>query len=98
MDFATAISLHPVVTSHPEEKRVERLKSPTVDDNRITYGCVNVAAGFYDDVVLTTLARGGVFYVLPEATPIEALFPALADEAAASEQLAAAGPEEAGGE
>ena len=76
VDFATAISLHPVVTSHPEEKRVERLKSPEVDDNRITYGCINVSRKFYNKVVRPTLKdTKGVFYVLPDSKDLADVFP-----------------------
>ncbi|MDF2901504.1 MAG: hypothetical protein K0Q62_1563, partial [Phenylobacterium sp.] len=46
VDYDTAVSLHPVVTSNPKERRLQRLTSPSPDDNRITYGCINVASGF----------------------------------------------------
>lgn len=36
IDYATAISLHAVITSNPTEKRLDRLKSKTPDDNRST--------------------------------------------------------------
>ncbi len=93
IDYATAISVHPLIDTNRSERRPERLLSPTPDDNRITYGCINVAAGFYEDIVRTAFARGGVFYVLPEATELAAVFPTLADEAA-SERFAEAGPDE----
>lgn len=89
VDYATAISLHPLVDTNRAERRPERLLSPTADDNRITFGCINVAGGFYDDVVEPTFARGGVFYVLPETVPVEVAFPGLGPE---SETMAAAGP------
>lgn len=78
VDYATAVSLHPVVTSNPREKRLQRLRSPTPDDNRITYGCINVAAAFYRDVVRPTFAdTEGVFYVLPETRSMAEVFPGL---------------------
>lgn len=49
VDYETAISMHPVVTSNPKEHRLERLKSTTPDDNRITFGCINIAPAFYED-------------------------------------------------
>jgi hypothetical protein len=85
VDFDTAISLHPVVTSNPREHRLERLASPEVDDNRITYGCINVPAAFYEDVVRPTFTgTRGVVYVLPETRPLEAVFPGLQTLASAS--------------
>jgi hypothetical protein len=79
VDFATAISLHPVVTSNPKEHRLERIKSPAPEDHRITFGCINVPAAFYKDVVLQAFGGGsGVVYILPDTKPIEAVFPAFA--------------------
>jgi hypothetical protein len=79
VDFATAISLHPVVTSNPKENRLERIASPDPQDHRITFGCINVPAAFYQDVVLQAFNGGsGVVYVLPDTKPIEAVFPAFA--------------------
>ena len=76
IDYATAISLHPVVTTNPEEKRVERLKSPAIDDNRITFGCVNVSRKFYSKVVRPTFkGTQGVFYILPDYRDLAEVFP-----------------------
>ncbi|WP_205691884.1 L,D-transpeptidase [Caulobacter soli] len=67
VDYAAAISLHRVVTSNPREHRLERLATASILDNRISYGCINVPAKFFDDVVRPAfLARGGVVYILPE--------------------------------
>jgi len=85
VDFSTAISLHPVVTTKPQEKRLERLESPAADDNRITYGCINVAEVFYSDVVRPTFSgAGGVFYVLPDTKRLAEVFPGLGETALAS--------------
>lgn len=76
VDYATAISLHPVVTTKREERRAERLRSATPDDNRITYGCINVSAQFYRKVVRPTFhGTEGVFYVLPEERAMAEVFP-----------------------
>jgi hypothetical protein len=76
VDYATAISLHPVATSNRKERRTQRLKSPSPDDNRITYGCINVAAAFYKAVVHQTFAETkGVVYVLPDTRPLAEVFP-----------------------
>jgi hypothetical protein len=79
VDNATAISLHPVVTTKRNEARDVRLSSVTPYDNRITYGCINVSPTFYREVVRPTFTgTSGVFYVLPEVAPIEQALPAFA--------------------
>ena len=84
VDYATAISLHPVVTAHPAERRPQRLRTPTPEDNRITYGCINVPAAFYQGVVRPAFAGGeGVVYILPETRPFADVFPAFAAQQAA---------------
>ena len=75
VDYDTAVSLHPVVTNNPSEQRLQRLSSPAVDDNRITYGCINVPPDFYRQTVLPTFTGTKVVvYVLPEAKPLEMAF------------------------
>jgi len=87
VDYATAISMHPVITAHPKEKRPQRLRSETPDDNRITFGCINVWANFYKKVVVPTVGDGNaVVYILPETMSLEEAFPAMRT------QMAAAGP------
>jgi hypothetical protein len=77
VDYATAISLHPVVTANPAELRPARLMSPVPRDHRITYGCINVPADFYREVVLKALGNGsGVVYILPDTKPLAEVFPA----------------------
>jgi hypothetical protein len=84
VDYATAISLHPVPTSNPKERRLQRLRSVSPDDNRITYGCINVTAAFYRDVVRKTFAgASGIVYILPEAKPLDEVFPTFQLQAAA---------------
>jgi hypothetical protein len=75
VDYESGVSIHPTATGVPAEKRVERLESPTPDDNRVTHGCINVAPGFYEQVIRPTFERGGVFYILPDAVPLEETFP-----------------------
>lgn len=76
VDFDTALSLHPVVTSNPEEHRLQRLSSPSPDDRRITHGCINVPARFYREVVHKTFAdTDGVVYILPDTKSPDAVFP-----------------------
>ena len=49
VDYDAAISLHRVVTSNAKERRAERLASPLIEDNRISYGCINVPVAFFQD-------------------------------------------------
>lgn len=80
VDLPSATSLHAVITNYPQERRLERLKSPNPDDRRITHGCINVPAVFYRDVVRRTFAgTSGVVYILPDTRSVEEVFPALAD-------------------
>jgi hypothetical protein len=76
VDYGAAISLHPVVTANPKERRLQRLRSLSPEDHRISYGCINVPAKFYRDVVRKTfMGTHGVVYVLPDTRPVEEVFP-----------------------
>jgi len=75
VDWSTAVSLHPVVTANRKERRLERLASPTPEDNRITYGCINVPASFYKNVVAPLLTdTAAVVYILPEERSLAEVF------------------------
>ncbi len=76
IDYAGALSLHPVVTGRPADHRLQRLATPTSEDNRISYGCVNVPVAFYEDIIAPTF-RGtvGIVYILPESSSIAEVFP-----------------------
>jgi len=78
VDYADAISMHPVITTNPAEHRLQRIRSASPEDHRISFGCINVPAKFYDKVVLTAFRDGGVVYILPDTKPVEDVFPALA--------------------
>ncbi len=76
VDYADAISLHRVITTSPKERRLQRLATPSVLDNRISYGCINVPAKFYDAFVKPAFTgTNGVVYILPETKPIGEVFP-----------------------
>ena len=75
VDWSTAVSLHPVVTGNRRERRLQRLASPTPEDNRITYGCINVPASFYREVVAPLLAdTEAIVYILPEERTLAEVF------------------------
>ena len=86
VDYADAISMHPVITTNPKEHRLKRIKSTSPADHRISFGCINVPATFYDKVVLTSFRkRGGVVYILPDTRPVQEVFPAFAETLGANE-------------
>ena len=75
VDYDTAVSLHPVVTGTPKERRAERLASLSPLDKRISYGCINVPRSFYEKVVSPVFTRTyGVVYVLPEIRSAQEVF------------------------
>lgn len=75
IDYDTAVSMHPVITSKAVERRAQRLATPTPLDNRISYGCINVPPGFFKDVVMPAFkATPGVVYVLPEVRRLDEVF------------------------
>jgi len=77
VDYDAAVSLHRMRPVKASDRRRERLASATPDDNRITYGCINVPAPFFDAVVKPLfMPRNGVVYVLPDSKPVAVVFAA----------------------
>lgn len=75
IDYDAAVSMHRVRANNSAERRLQRLATPTPDDNRISYGCINVPAAFYDQFIQPTLGKGpGLVYVLPETRSLAAVF------------------------
>ena len=75
VDYDTGIALHKLPTKKTKQRRHERIRSPNPADHRITYGCINVPPAFYDEVIRSHFRRtGGIVYVLPEKTPLKAVF------------------------
>jgi len=79
VDYATSVALHPIPTDvGKKERRKERMLSPTPDDNRITFGCINVPKAFYGKFLRPQFQKkGGYVYVLPDTKPLEEVFPRL---------------------
>jgi hypothetical protein len=75
IDYDSGISLHRVITSNPQEHRAKRLSTATPFDKRISYGCINVPAKFYESVVNPAFAKtNGIIYVLPDTKSLEEVF------------------------
>jgi hypothetical protein len=97
VDYNNAISMHRVRPWVAHERRLERLASLATDDNRISFGCINLPVTFYEDVAKPAVAKyGAIIYVLPEAKTVQQVFGAydVTDPAqvAAARQAAAAKP------
>jgi hypothetical protein len=73
IDYDAAISMHRVRPNVAAERRLERLASPSEEDNRISFGCVNLPVHFFEQVLSPTVKKtGAIVYVLPETrTPQE---------------------------
>jgi len=75
IDYDKALSLHRVIVGNPLDRRHQRLVSPAVSDNRISYGCINVSASFYEEVVIPAFkGTVGMVYILPETKTLDQVF------------------------
>lgn len=75
VDYDGAVSIHPVVTTNPKEYRAQRLATLTPLDKRISYGCINVPAKFFEKVVRPAFTKtNGIVYVLPETKSVREVF------------------------
>jgi len=78
VDYADAISMHRVRPKVASERRLERLASRTTDDNRISFGCINLPVRFYEDVARPAVAKdGAIVYVLPDVKTLQQVFGAM---------------------
>jgi hypothetical protein len=76
VDYSTSVALHAVVTTNRKERRAERLLTSAAEDNRITFGCINVGASFYNQKVRPLFQKsGGVVYILPDTKSLDEVFP-----------------------
>ena len=77
IDYDAAVSMHRVRTTEKSERRLQRLATPGIEDNRISYGCVNLPVDFFETVLQPAFnQRHGVIYVLPETKPAREVFKA----------------------
>lgn len=75
IDYDAALSLHPVITTRPADRRLQRLATATPQDNRISFGCVNVPVKFYEEIVQPAFKDTvGIVYILPESGSLADVF------------------------
>lgn len=75
VDYDAGVSMHPVLTTRPAERRLERLATPTASDNRVSFGCINVPTAFFHSTVMGTVRQGETMvYILPESRPLASVF------------------------
>lgn len=76
VDYANSVAMHAVITTHKQERRIERLLSPTPDDNRISAGCINIGTRFYADQLSPMFRKaGGMVYITPDTKSLDDVFP-----------------------
>jgi hypothetical protein len=86
VDYDAAVSMHRIRPLVAQERRLERLATLTVDDNRISFGCINLPVSFYENVLQPTVQKqGAIVYVLPEVKTAQQVFGAY-DVTAAMQQ------------
>jgi hypothetical protein len=84
IDYAGALSMHRVVKT---KDRLKRLASDSPGDNRISFGCINIPAKFYEDVLRPGFERSfGIVYILPESKPAKEVFASYYDVDQAAKQ------------
>lgn len=67
LDYNQALSMHAVVKGRPQDRRAERLATPSPLDNRISFGCINVPVKFYENMISSKFSgQGGIVYIMPE--------------------------------
>ncbi len=67
VDYGESLSLHAVVKGTAQDRRAERLASPTSSDNRISFGCINVPKPFFRNVIQDKFSgTKSVVYIMPE--------------------------------
>lgn len=72
VDYDAAVSMHRVIKT---KDRLKRIATATAKDKRVSYGCINVPAEFYDSILSPAFtATEGIVYVLPEVRPVREVF------------------------
>jgi hypothetical protein len=77
VDYDAAVSMHRLKDVHRSDRREQRVRSRSIADNRISYGCINIPKAFYEQVLLGVVGRAQpVVYLLPETRPVASIFKA----------------------
>jgi hypothetical protein len=76
VDYDAAVSMHRIIKV-PE--RLKSLASPEVEDNRMSFGCINLPDAFYEKALRPAVDSGTVIYVLPETRPLQQTFASFYD-------------------
>ncbi|MDR7148536.1 hypothetical protein J2W49_000464 [Hydrogenophaga palleronii] len=77
VDYDAAVSMHRVRPNVASERRLERLASETSEDNRISYGCINVPVDFFETHILPVFSStSATIYVLPDQLALDEVFSA----------------------
>lgn len=75
IDYDATLSMHRVRPTVAAERRLERLATPTEEDNRISFGCVNLPVHFCEQVLSPAVKKSGaIVYVLPETRSPQEVF------------------------
>ena len=75
IDGPNLITMHIVAKGTPAQRRAERLASVASNDNRVSFGCINVPPAFFTTVLDPDFRpRQGIVYVLPEKTTPAQMF------------------------
>ena len=77
VDYDAKIAIHRLRPDAARAQRAVRLASTAADDKRVSFGCIVVPVGFYEEVLRPALGhRPGVVYVLPETGTVQDMFAA----------------------
>jgi hypothetical protein len=77
VDYDGAVSMHRVIKT---QDRLKRIATASAKDKRVSYGCINVPAAFYDSVLSPAFTSAeGIVYVLPEIRAVGDVFAGLYD-------------------
>lgn len=68
VDYETKLAIHEVVNVL-SQNRMERLNSPSIQDNRITWGCINVPNEIFTKINNIFINGKGYVYIVPEIFP-----------------------------
>ena len=63
---AGAMALHQVYTGNIKERRLERLASADVTDNKVSYGCINIGLDNFNKYIVPNYGKGARVGVVPD--------------------------------